>query len=304
MVSTRSTRIPMTSLTALTLHSDRKTTSRRHPPVPQLTCEGKLCRKYQPDVVQCIKVGEDGVGGLEWKCEADLPKGIRFGEVEVSCEGWDGSEDPFILKGSCGLNYRLVPSSRSLEEDIGGSRLPSSRSPQDFQSSLYNLIFFLLFGYFLLTLLRSFLFPALANLRRFFSSRQPPRSFSNFWPGGGGGGGFPPGGGGPPPPYTPKPSTGSNEQTGGWRPGFWSGLAAGAAANHLLRPRTNETPRFVPRTGWGNTMGGVGGGMRERPNWGFGGGRGNLRDNDDDWDRGVGGSGLSRSTGFGGTRNR
>jgi len=78
----------VTSLTALTLHSDRKTASRRHPPIPQLTCEGKLCRQYQPDVVQCVKVGEDGVGGLEWKCEAELPRGMRFGEIEVGCEGW------------------------------------------------------------------------------------------------------------------------------------------------------------------------------------------------------------------------
>lgn len=64
------------------------TSSRRTSPVPQLQCEGKACRTYQPDVVQCTAVGDDGAGGLEWSCTAELPKGVRFGAVEVSCEGW------------------------------------------------------------------------------------------------------------------------------------------------------------------------------------------------------------------------
>ena len=78
----------MGSLTALTLHSDRATTSRRTSPVPQLSCVGKACRYFQPEVVQCVPVGSDGANGLEWKCEADLPSQFRFGNVEVSCEGW------------------------------------------------------------------------------------------------------------------------------------------------------------------------------------------------------------------------
>ena len=31
----------------------------------------------------------------------------RFGNVEVVCEGYDYPDDPFILKGSCGLEYTL-----------------------------------------------------------------------------------------------------------------------------------------------------------------------------------------------------
>ena len=31
----------------------------------------------------------------------------RFGEVEVVCEGYDYPEDPYITKGSCGLEYTL-----------------------------------------------------------------------------------------------------------------------------------------------------------------------------------------------------
>lgn len=31
----------------------------------------------------------------------------RFGRLEVSCEGYNSPDDPYILKGSCGLEYTL-----------------------------------------------------------------------------------------------------------------------------------------------------------------------------------------------------
>jgi SOCE-associated regulatory factor of calcium homoeostasis len=36
-----------------------------------------------------------------------LPSNIEFGDIEVSCEGYDFPEDPFILVNSCGLEYNL-----------------------------------------------------------------------------------------------------------------------------------------------------------------------------------------------------
>jgi len=31
-----------------------------------------------------------------------------MGRVQVGCEGWESSDDPYILKGSCGLEYTLL----------------------------------------------------------------------------------------------------------------------------------------------------------------------------------------------------
>jgi len=31
----------------------------------------------------------------------------RFGKISVSCEGYDYPEDPYILAGSCGLEYTI-----------------------------------------------------------------------------------------------------------------------------------------------------------------------------------------------------
>ncbi|GAA6033446.1 hypothetical protein JCM8097_001398 [Rhodosporidiobolus ruineniae] len=254
MVTLRSQRVPLKSLTALTLHSSRKTAHRRLPPIPQLTCKGKACRQYQPDIVQCTKVGEDGVGGVEWKCEADLPRGVRFGGVQVGCEGWDGPDDPFILRGSCGLSYNLVRSSSALEAgyDSFTSRLPSSfRNSSSLFNSGFNLLFALLTLYLAFSLLLKLFRPLRRTLTRFFGGTTgggpgnppPPRG------GGGGGGGpgwfsgggrgsgpspRPPGPPGPPPPYTPKPDSQPAQGEQGWRPGFWTGALAGWAANAFL----------------------------------------------------------------------
>lgn len=63
------------------------------------------------------------------KCETDLPESLRLGRVQVSCEGWSGPGDSYVLRGktkttsvplalstlsssflilgSCSLEYRL-----------------------------------------------------------------------------------------------------------------------------------------------------------------------------------------------------
>lgn len=44
---------------------------------------------------------------FQWQCKADLENTYRFGQIEVSCEGYDYPDDPYILKGSCSLLFRL-----------------------------------------------------------------------------------------------------------------------------------------------------------------------------------------------------
>ncbi|GJP36159.1 hypothetical protein CLOM_g20679 [Closterium sp. NIES-68] len=91
---------------ALTLRKGAMTTARRVAPVPQLSCIAGC--DFQPDVVQCVNVGSDGVA-VQWRCEAELPSHLKFGLTQVSCEGFDYPDDPRILHGSCGLQYSLVP---------------------------------------------------------------------------------------------------------------------------------------------------------------------------------------------------
>ncbi|GBC02355.1 hypothetical protein RclHR1_04590008 [Rhizophagus clarus] len=92
---------------ALTLYRGKYTTGRRHKPIKQIECVGgnASCR-YEPDVIQCRNIGLDGINP-NWKCEAVLPKSLRFGPLKVTCEGYEHPNDQYVLKGSCGLKYTL-----------------------------------------------------------------------------------------------------------------------------------------------------------------------------------------------------
>ena len=92
----------------LTLREGARTTGRRSSPVAQLACVGGSGRGRgsEPSVVQCYNRGWDGTQ-VQWECKADLDSGVKFGRLEVVCEGFDYPEDEFILAGSCGLEYNL-----------------------------------------------------------------------------------------------------------------------------------------------------------------------------------------------------
>ena len=100
-------RVRLEEVQVLTLVRGAMTTGRRSSPVPQLTCVGGTGRhEEQPDRVQCYNRGSDG-RGVQWECKADMDGGLRFGAIEVVCEGYDHPDDPTILAGSCGLEYTL-----------------------------------------------------------------------------------------------------------------------------------------------------------------------------------------------------
>lgn len=82
------------------------TNGRRSDPVLQLSCTGELCSEYTPSTVQCHNVGSDG-NDAQWKCEANMPDSYQFDQISVSCEGYDNPDDPYVLVGSCGLEYSL-----------------------------------------------------------------------------------------------------------------------------------------------------------------------------------------------------
>ena len=64
------------------------------------------CYNFTNLPFQCYNRGFDGQD-VQWECKADMDNLYRFGSVEVVCEGYDYPDDPYILKGSCGLEYTL-----------------------------------------------------------------------------------------------------------------------------------------------------------------------------------------------------
>ena len=44
---------------------------------------------------------------MQWQCSAELDDSVKLGRTDVTCEGYDYPEDPYVLAGSCGVQYTL-----------------------------------------------------------------------------------------------------------------------------------------------------------------------------------------------------
>ncbi|XP_067412985.1 store-operated calcium entry-associated regulatory factor isoform X2 [Emydura macquarii macquarii] len=227
-------RVLLREIQALTLYRDQYTTSRRTSPIPQLQCTGGTAGcAYVPAVVQCHNKGWDGFD-VQWECKADLDNSYRFGRIEVSCEGYDYPDDPYILRGSCGLQYglELTEEGQRKANNFGGSfgssyyqtNKMNSQDSSDSGAGVIVIIVLLLLAY--------------GCYKLFLSNQLPQQDFSN--------------GDGysrtswqnhqtPPPPGFKSSFTGAGGSGGGVGssheansgPGFWTGLGTGGLLGYL-----------------------------------------------------------------------
>jgi hypothetical protein len=105
MIHAAPQKILISNIDALVLSTGEMTTGRRASPVPQLKCTNN-CYNI-PDTVMCKNTGTSDNGDPVWACTATLADDVRFTRMDVSCEGFDNPNDPYILEGSCGLSYSL-----------------------------------------------------------------------------------------------------------------------------------------------------------------------------------------------------
>lgn len=190
---------------------------------------------------------------IEWACTAAVPSDMQLDRTEVICEGYADADDAYVLRGSCGVEYTL----RVVK---GGER--DGESGGGWVAFLFWVVFFGVLGWILVSMVDGDVWRALGN--------GGGGGGGPGWGGGGGGGGWGWGrGDDPPPPYSgsgPKPSS-SGE---GWSPGFWTGLASGAAAGYTAGSRgqwnNDRYNRDYARPSWGSRSGsgsGYGGGNGE-----------------------------------------
>ncbi|KDQ59196.1 hypothetical protein JAAARDRAFT_175961 [Jaapia argillacea MUCL 33604] len=313
-------RIALTSIPALTFYKGSLTESRRTSPIAQLKCIGAPCKLYTPEVVRCVNLGGSGTE-VDWKCEADLPETLRFGRVEVSCEGYSKPGDPYVLKGSCGLEYRLVEIPRALRNEDTFTKSPITNwfSKDNIGATIFTILWTSCLLFILYHFLKSlFSGPSTGTTGTPRPPRPPGSTPGHFgWSHDDSQGGY--GARDPPPPYTKSSyqSSPASSQPGwsNWQPGFWSGAALGGLAASMWgrsnnRGREAETTRTraydwerepVGRaSGSGSTFGGLFSGS--------GAASGSRRtDQSRDDDRGEGSSNLGatrRSTAFGGSSVR
>lgn len=327
----KSDKVLLEDVKTLTLYNGRMTAGRRSSPVPQVKCVGGSagCSSFTPQVVQCYNRGSDGYD-VQWECKTDMDNAYRFGKVEVICEGYDYPDDPYVLKGSCGLEYTLDLTKEGMNHGnkhhdyYGGSSGNYYESDHhDYysgysnrkKSSFGDWIMFGICGLIIYGIYKS----CVTNNRSGtpYPGDDPNHRGGTFWGGGGGGGG-----GSPPPPgfrpeYHPDScsgTTGSSSSTGRAGGGggglgggnFWTGAAAGGLMGYLFGNRFGGgyNRGYGGYGGYGGSGWGGYGYSRPRtyrqPTFGsgfsgFGGGGGGFS---------GGSTGTRTASGFGGTRRR
>jgi len=99
--------ILLENVQTLTFEQGKYTTGRRSSPIPQLNCL-KNC-EHTPPAIQCYNRGLSD-RDVQWQCETQLRSGLELGNFVVSCEGFSHPDDPYVLIGSCGIEYNLLGS--------------------------------------------------------------------------------------------------------------------------------------------------------------------------------------------------
>merc|ERR1711892_677048 len=271
-------KVKLKDVNVLTLYRNKMTNGRRSSPIPQLQCRGGTagCSAFVPDTVQCYNRGSDGLE-TQWECKTEMPNEFKFGKIQVGCEGFDYPDDPYILAGSCGLEYTIDFTGGKRNSGQTGNAGYSSNGWNDGKNyqeesnfSLSTLLFVMIVMF--------ILYKAFFNPDPTDEQRQPPTN-PDF---------IPPAGTTPPPPYSDAPppySSGRQRNSGNQGTGWnWGSFATGWGASSLFNSATR----------------GAGGQTRQRHNSP----RRNRTRSRSSSGGGGGSSGTRTASGFGGTSRR
>ncbi|KAF4983112.1 hypothetical protein FZEAL_1406 [Fusarium zealandicum] len=281
--------IKLSDVQSLTLRGNGAMTNhRRVGAIPQLRCVSRkgLCDIYDINVMRCTNQGSSwGDEDVQWSCKASLPDELKLGSTDVICEGYDSPDDPYVLKGSCGVEYTVALTKKGEHRypDIAnGGWFSDGQGGIDGGALVFTVIFVSVLGW--------IIYSACCRVQEVGGNPARPRRRRDGWsPGGWGPGG--PGGPGddPPPPY---PGT-KPQNTDAWRPGFWSGAAGGAAAGYWAGNRNNNGNHHH-HNNHDNSYGSIGRGG----GWGWGGSGGSSSGSNNN------SSTRHETTGFGSTSRR
>ena len=102
--------------------------------------------------MRCKNAGaEYDAEDIQWTCQASLPPEFKLGSTEVVCEGFEGPEDAYVLRGSCGVEYRLVLTEVGVERygDVGRGkgyeREAGAKKKETMVDWLWRILFWVVF---------------------------------------------------------------------------------------------------------------------------------------------------------------
>ncbi|KAK3364387.1 transmembrane protein, partial [Lasiosphaeria hispida] len=249
--------IRLSEVEVLTLRAGQQTAYRRVDSILQLKCTShpSICALHTIDVLRCTNQGSSySSEDVEWTCTATIPSTLQLGSTDVICEGYSSPDDPFVLKGSCGVEYQLMLTSEGKKQHPSvawySKRLARRQQPiatppndntaeRDETSPSCAPLFTLIVAVLVCIICQTCVAVPDREGRGGFARSESPASSSSERQASSGGGPGPTRGGGD------EPCRGRHERghvrippsREGSRPGFFTGFATGAAAGYLARGR-------------------------------------------------------------------
>jgi hypothetical protein len=102
--------ILLSNVRELHFRAGELTAARRAPPINQMTCIGGTAQResHRITYAKCTNLhwGTDNQEPV-WRCELGSWDNVKLGKAWVNCEGYKSSDDPYVLDGSCALEYTL-----------------------------------------------------------------------------------------------------------------------------------------------------------------------------------------------------
>ena len=140
--------VRLTDIDTLTFYNNRYTTGYRSKPIRQMKCiSGYSNCRHAPSNMQCYNRGTDG-RDVQWECKAEMEKGYSLGRTEVSCEGYSYPDDPYILAGSCGVEFEVNKNHDYSTYNHHYSNSSFDWNPFSWITGFFNFIFFLVLIFF------------------------------------------------------------------------------------------------------------------------------------------------------------
>lgn len=99
--------ILMKDMEVLSFYNDGITGTIRGQPIPQMVLLTPGVPEHAvPKEIVCKNIGWDGLN-VHWDCSSEMKSEWNIENPIISCEGWSGPGDEYVVPGSCSISYEL-----------------------------------------------------------------------------------------------------------------------------------------------------------------------------------------------------
>ncbi len=133
-------RVILGNVRTLTFDAGKNTVGRRYAPEPQMqlkridSANRNTLSVKTPTAMTCLNTAY-GSTNPTWQCSALLETDVHLGKTEVVCEGYNGSDDPYVALDTCFIEYELLDRRRAVQQSTQVKTSIQSKPSNDHHGS-------------------------------------------------------------------------------------------------------------------------------------------------------------------------